>query len=124
MSGPKKTAHNMIEKRYRTNLNDKIAALRDSVPGLRSDAHAAHSHDQPPDEEEEDDRQGHETQGGGVGGPPGGGGSKLNKATILSKATEYIAVLERRNRELGSECESLRERLEAFDVLRLSRGGE
>lgn len=26
----KKTAHNMIEKRYRTNLNDKIAALRDS----------------------------------------------------------------------------------------------
>jgi len=32
---PKKTAHNMIEKRYRTNLNDKIAALRDSVPSLR-----------------------------------------------------------------------------------------
>jgi hypothetical protein len=31
----KKTAHNMIEKRYRTNLNDKIAALRDSVPSLR-----------------------------------------------------------------------------------------
>jgi hypothetical protein len=27
---PKKTAHNMIEKRYRNNLNDKIAALRDS----------------------------------------------------------------------------------------------
>lgn len=31
----KKTAHNMIEKRYRTNLNDKIAALRDCVPSLR-----------------------------------------------------------------------------------------
>lgn len=31
----KKTAHNMIEKRYRTNLNDKIMALRDSVPSLR-----------------------------------------------------------------------------------------
>lgn len=31
----KKTAHNMIEKRYRTNLNDKITALRDSVPSLR-----------------------------------------------------------------------------------------
>jgi hypothetical protein len=26
----------MIEKRYRTNLNDKIAALRDSVPSLRA----------------------------------------------------------------------------------------
>lgn len=31
----KKTAHNMIEKRYRTNLNQKIAALRDVVPSLR-----------------------------------------------------------------------------------------
>lgn len=31
----KKTAHNMIEKRYRTNLNDKIAELRNSVPSLR-----------------------------------------------------------------------------------------
>jgi hypothetical protein len=31
---PKKTAHNMIEKRYRTNLNDKIAALRDSKSPL------------------------------------------------------------------------------------------
>ena len=29
------TAHNIIEKRYRNNLNNKIAALRDSVPSLR-----------------------------------------------------------------------------------------
>lgn len=28
--------HNQIEKRYRTNLNDKISALRDSVPSLRA----------------------------------------------------------------------------------------
>jgi hypothetical protein len=33
---PKKTAHNMIEKRYRTNLNDKIAALRDSKSSLHT----------------------------------------------------------------------------------------
>jgi hypothetical protein len=26
--------HNMVEKRYRTNINDKITALRDSVPSL------------------------------------------------------------------------------------------
>lgn len=31
----RRTAHNMIEKRYRTNLNQKIAALRDVVPSLR-----------------------------------------------------------------------------------------
>jgi hypothetical protein len=34
---PKKTAHNMIEKRYRNNLNDKIAALRDSKTLFQSD---------------------------------------------------------------------------------------
>jgi hypothetical protein len=41
----KKTAHNMIEKRYRTNLNDKIAALRDSVPSLRVMAKSARGED-------------------------------------------------------------------------------
>jgi hypothetical protein len=33
--GPQKTAHHMVEKRYRTNLNRKITALRDCVPSLR-----------------------------------------------------------------------------------------
>jgi Helix-loop-helix DNA-binding domain len=33
-SESKRTAHNIIEKRYRTKLNDNIAALRDSIPGL------------------------------------------------------------------------------------------
>ncbi|PTU19884.1 hypothetical protein P175DRAFT_0516941 [Aspergillus ochraceoroseus IBT 24754] len=32
----KKRAHNVIEKRYRANLNEKIAELRDSVPSLRA----------------------------------------------------------------------------------------
>ncbi len=47
----KKTAHNMIEKRYRTNLNDKIAALRDSVPSLRN---AARGNEDEVDEEDLD----------------------------------------------------------------------
>ena len=34
-SAPKREAHNMVEKRYRSNLNEKIEALRDSVPSLR-----------------------------------------------------------------------------------------
>ena len=48
----KKTAHNMIEKRYRTNLNDKIAALRDSVPSLRIMTKTARGEDTADDREE------------------------------------------------------------------------
>lgn len=48
----KKTAHNMIEKRYRTNLNDKIAALRDSVPSLRIISKSARGEDTTEDREE------------------------------------------------------------------------
>jgi hypothetical protein len=48
----KKTAHNMIEKRYRTNLNDKIAALRDSVPSLRIMTKSARGEDTITDREE------------------------------------------------------------------------
>jgi len=48
----KKTAHNMIEKRYRTNLNDKIAALRDSVPSLRIMSKSVRGEDTTDDREE------------------------------------------------------------------------
>lgn len=48
----KKTAHNMIEKRYRTNLNDKIAALRDSVPSLRVMSKSARGEDASADKED------------------------------------------------------------------------
>lgn len=51
----KKTSHNMIEKRYRNNLNDKIAELRDSVPSLRVvGKHGSAGGDDEDGEEEED----------------------------------------------------------------------
>lgn len=74
-----KRSHTVIEKRYRTNLNQKIAALRDSVPSLRSDYQETGEHE---------------------GVAPA---SKLNKATVLSKAMEYIQHLERRNSSLEKE---------------------
>jgi helix-loop-helix DNA-binding protein len=43
-----RTAHNDIERKYRTNLKDKIAELRDAVPSLRS------MPDEGDEEEEED----------------------------------------------------------------------
>lgn len=98
----KKTAHNMIEKRYRTNLNDKIAALRDSVPSLRIMSKSARGEDTTEDREELH------------GLTPA---HKLNKATVLSKATEYIRHLEKRNNRLMNENESMQQRINAFEKL-------
>ncbi|KAF9876289.1 sterol regulatory element binding protein sre1 [Colletotrichum karsti] len=98
----KKTAHNMIEKRYRTNLNDKIAALRDSVPSLRIMSKSARGEDTTEDREELH------------GLTPA---HKLNKATVLSKATEYIRHLEKRNNRLIDENSAMQNRIAAFEKL-------
>lgn len=118
---PKKTAHNMIEKRYRTNLNDKIAALRDSVPSLRVMVHkleASQNGGGGSSEEADGEDMMWEEDLGGLAPA-----HKLNKATILSKATEYITHLERKNRNLAKENAALRTRVEGFEMLVLSRGG-
>jgi hypothetical protein len=101
----KKTAHNMIEKRYRTNLNDKIAALRDSVPSLRvmSRVNGGNEEDDDPEDLE--------------GLTPA---HKLNKATVLSKATEYIRHLEKRNRRLQDEVNTLKGRLDSYEKMSIS----
>lgn len=92
----KKRAHNVIEKRYRANLNEKIAELRDSVPSLRTTRNANG------DSNEDDDDD----------ATPA---SKLNKASILSKATEYIKHLEIRNKRLEDENTGLKNRLRQVD---------
>jgi len=91
----KKRAHNVIEKRYRANLNEKIAELRDSVPSLRTKNLNGDSN------EDDDDEA-----------TPA---SKLNKASILSKATEYIKHLEIRNKRLEDENTDLKNRLRQVD---------
>lgn len=88
----KKTSHNVIEKRYRNNLNDKIVELRNSVPSLRA-----------------------------KGAPKGAKGTedldgltpahKLNKATVMAKATEYIKHLETRNQTMADEMAALKAQL-------------
>ncbi|KAI8302542.1 Sterol regulatory element-binding protein 1 [Colletotrichum sp. SAR11_59] len=96
----------MIEKRYRVNINEKIIALRDAVPSLRCvvqqtenpQAAAAHGDlDEAFDVVEE------------LGGLMPA--RKLNKATILSKATEYITHLEKKNGMLWKENQELEKRL-------------
>lgn len=126
--GPKKTAHNMIEKRYRTNLNDKIAALRDSVPALRVMVHRLEHTDDAGASNLDINIMDEIKAEAGIEGDEDLGGltpaHKLNKATILSKATEYIAHLERKNRSLVKENSSLRNRVEGFEMLVMSRSGQ
>ncbi|CAK7905072.1 transcription factor Cph2p [[Candida] anglica] len=74
-------SHNMIEKKYRTNINSKILALRDAVPSLR--IATGDSKDISLVDLE--------------GLTPA---SKLNKASVLTKATEYIKHLEKKNEVL------------------------
>ncbi|EGC41622.1 HLH transcription factor [Histoplasma capsulatum var. duboisii H88] len=96
----KKRSHNVIEKRYRANLNDKIAELRDSVPSLRALA-----------------KQKNGISGQGIGDDDEivSSSNKLNKASILAKATEYIRHLEQRNKRLEEENVGLKNRLRQLD---------
>ena len=105
----KKRPHNVIEKRYRANLNEKIAELRDSVPSLRitKKSKARDSSNADSDEEDLD------------GLTPS---NKLNKASILTKAVEYIRHLEFRTKRLEEENRSLKERLETLDRV-IAQGG-
>ncbi|KAI9594203.1 hypothetical protein BDF19DRAFT_445227 [Syncephalis fuscata] len=100
----KKSAHNAIERRYRTNLNDRIAELRAVVPAL---SHLS------PDEATTAARK--STQDGGIDEDDHtcivdgvAAATRLNKATILRKATEYITHLQSTNRTLRSEQHELR----------------
>jgi hypothetical protein len=98
----------MIEKRYRTNLNDKITQLRNAVPSLRATQRQAGS-----------DAEGFMDEDfSGLSQVP-----KLNKATILSKATDYITELEGRNRNLETENNALRGRMEGLEMLLMARSG-
>ena len=97
----KKTSHNVIEKRYRSNLNDKISALRDSVPALRPARKQTLAK-----KEGSSDSEGSDDD---TGGPISG--IRTNKATILAKATEYIHELEKQNQRLQEDNSTLRNRL-------------
>jgi hypothetical protein len=85
----RRKAHNAIERRYRSRLNQKIAELRDSIPCLRAKV------------ESEAARQGrsdHLTESSSAA-------LKVNKADVLEKATEYVKQLENANRRLEAQLQ-------------------
>lgn len=83
----RQNSHNLIEKRYRNNLNTKINSLRDSIPSLRSAAKE--------DEDMDSDCEGKKVV------------QKCNKGIILDKAIEYIAQLEKECQKLSKENSGL-----------------
>ncbi|QUC22000.1 uncharacterized protein UV8b_06241 [Ustilaginoidea virens] len=90
-------AHNDVERKYRTNLKDKISELRAAVPALQASS-----------------RDG-EPEGGSAGGQRSG--VKISKGTVLTTATEYIHHLEARNRAIAQEHQQLARRLQALETL-------
>lgn len=101
----KKTAHNAIERRYRNNINDRIAELKNAVPALLyakvKDSRTGNKRARGNADDEDDDEDGEEYLDGVAVA------TKLNKATILRKATEYICHLKRTGDELRAENETL-----------------
>ncbi|KAK5987812.1 Putative transcription factor sre2 [Cladobotryum mycophilum] len=84
-------AHNDVERKYRTNLKEKITELRNAVPALQ----------------QTDDAESSSAQGT----------AKVSKGTVLTKATEYIHQLEQRNKDIMTEHRNLMRRLQAFETL-------
>ncbi|KAJ1853048.1 hypothetical protein GGH12_005099 [Coemansia sp. RSA 1822] len=95
----RKVAHNAIERRYRNNINDRISDLRNSVPALHRIRPKKRSNDTDSDAESDEDSH--------VDGVEAA--TKLNKATILGKSTEYIYYLRRSNDLLRRESAYLQE---------------
>lgn len=99
-----KRPHNVIEKRYRANLNEKIAELRDSVPALRILKKSKAKREGVASSGEEDLD----------GLAPS---NKLNKASILTKAVEYIRHLETRSKKLEDENTYLKDRVQHLEKM-------
>jgi len=103
----RKRGHNAIEKRYRTNLNDKINCLRQGVPALCRPSSS-------------DSKSGDEAEDSDDGGVDSKTGQKYGKAAILTRALEYIKHLEATTERLGGEVTVLKTRVGAFEKLAMS----
>jgi hypothetical protein len=107
LSQSRKRGHNAIEKRYRTNLNEKINCLRDGIPELsRKSSLESKTGDDEEGEESDEECMNSKT-----------GQQKYGKAAILTRALEYICYLETTTQKLGGEVNVLKTRVGAFEKL-------
>ncbi|KAJ1827920.1 hypothetical protein LPJ56_001394 [Coemansia sp. RSA 2599] len=117
----RKVAHNAIERRYRNNINDRICDLRNSVPALQhvrpkrkphtASSYARDNGDSSNEDDEDDDDNDNDNDNEGSSNQVDGveAATKLNKATILGKSTEYIYYLRRTNDLLKRESTYLQD---------------
>ena len=92
LTAHQKQAHNKIEKRYRININTKIAKLQQIIPWVAAE--------QAP---------GEIAQGANSTAAP----AKLNKSMVLEKAVDYILYLQNNERLHEMEVNRLRAELDA-----------
>ncbi|GEQ66920.1 hypothetical protein JCM33374_g583 [Metschnikowia sp. JCM 33374] len=111
-----KSAHNVIEQRYRNKINDKFTALQFSVPTLRAilgKREKLKSEDESRDSESDDSSVSSDSSINLEGLEPA---TKLNKGTILAKTVEYIKFLENKNTSLSMEHQQLIMRAEMLGL--------
>jgi hypothetical protein len=100
----KKAAHNIIEKRYRTNMNAKFAALSSALPGAPNPSQKSNA------------ERGHKKSVSGSAG-----GCCQNKSEVLSNALAYIHQLQEENGSLKGEISVLKENLLPRGMVRLQQ---
>lgn len=98
------------QKRYRTNLNDKINLLREALPTLqRNNSESRGGND---DELEGSDNEDSKANA-----------QKCGKAATLTLALDYIKHLELAAQRLGDQTGALQTRIGAFEKLAMSGAG-
>lgn len=96
LTAHQKQAHNKIEKRYRININAKIAGLQQIIPWLSAEKTAFEIGD------------GSKPEAEAMNEP------RLNKSMILEKATGYILHLQENEKKMNEEVEKLRAQVKSL----------
>lgn len=105
-----KQAHNKIEKRYRININTKIARLQQIIPWVASEQTAF----EVGDSVKKQDEDGAETAATTPLPSAAATSTKLNKSMILEKAVDYILYLQNNERLYEMEVQRLKSEIDTL----------